>query len=48
MTLEEIVRHHYADLLWTITTLEAQLEEAQKRIKELEDKHVTPTDPPSQ
>jgi hypothetical protein len=48
MSLHEIIHHHYGDLMWTISTLEAQLEEAQKRIKELEDKHATPTDPPSQ
>ena len=37
MTIEEIVKLHYADLMWALTVKELEVEKAQKRIKELED-----------
>ena len=36
MSLEDTVRRIYGDLLWQIATLQTQLEQAQKRIEELE------------
>jgi hypothetical protein len=37
MTIEEIVKAHYADLMWALTVKEFEMEKAQARIKELED-----------
>jgi hypothetical protein len=43
MTIDEIVKLHYADLMWALTVKELELEKAQARIKELENvNHDTP------
>jgi hypothetical protein len=36
MTIDEIVKLHYADLMWALTVKELEVEKLQARIKELE------------
>ena len=44
MTIEEIVKLHYADLMWALTVKEAEIEKLQTRIKELENVNHDPSD----
>jgi hypothetical protein len=36
MTIDEIVKLHYADLMWALTVKEAEIEKLKSRIKELD------------